>query len=507
MNEGWSRGQRWAIAAVCLVAAEGLLLTGDHSSGSFFFTLMSVSAAGAVAVLAPSRPAVAFGILFLVASLSRGTIATPLGNMRFEQPAIVAGFAALLLTRPRLDIARLRPLWPIGAAFGLYLACLTVSSVLFAPDRADSLRMTFWTGLSMAGGVLALLLLARSNARVTEWILLSGYIQAIPAFVIAILFFSLGPVLIAGATAAPGVQEPLSSLPKVFSLSWEANIYASFLAALTPIGINRLLSGNRLADKVLVPVMVAAIALGVTRGAYLGLIAGLAVYVLFAVVPGRTWDRKTLRRVEVWGAVIAVSLGAGLLLAAVLLAGGRQPTNPLDFTKPFWGRGPDAPIPARIVVLSPPDTISFRLDRVPVALADMPDSLIVGLGANSFGQRHEDPSSKGAPDHLSILVVAAPYEAGIVGAAGLGIGFWLVLLALFKATRTRADRGMVAAYAGALVCLLVAYQATNALNFALIWLLVGAALAAATQPAGPAPAREAVPSGEPPPAGEPAPAV
>ena len=479
MNDGWSRAQSSAIVVASLVVAEGLLLTGDHSAGNFVFALSSVSAAAAVAWLTPSRPVAAFGILFLVASLSRGTVATPLGNMRLEQPAIVAGFAALLLTRKRIDIRRLRPLWPIGAAFGLYLACLMLSSVLFAPDRADSLRMTFWTGLSMAGGVLALLLLARSNARATDWILLSGYVQAIPAFVIAILFFSLGPVLIAGATPAPGVQEPLSSLPKVFSLSWEANIYASFLAALTPIGINRLLSGGRRFDRVLVPVMVAAIALGVTRGAYLGLIAGLAVYALLTVAPARLRDREARRRVGVWGAVIAGSFGAGLLLTAVLLAGGRQPTNPLDFTKPDWGRGPGVAVPAGIEVLSPPDTITFRLDRVPVALADMPDSLIVGLGANSFGQRHADPSSKGAPDHLSILVVAAPYEAGIVGAAGLGIGFLLVLLALFKATRTRADRGTVAAYAGAVVCLLAAYESTNALNFSLIWLLVGAGLAAA----------------------------
>jgi hypothetical protein len=501
MDEGWSRWQRTAIVAVSVVAAAGLWLTGDRSAGNLVFVVLSVAAAAAVAWLTPSRPAAAFGVLFLVASLSRGTISTPVGNMRFEQPAIVAGFAALVLARQRIDLGRLRPLWPIGAAFGLYLACLTLSSVLFAPDRADSLRMTFWTGLSMAGGVLALLLLARSNARVTDWILLSGYVQAIPAFVIAILFFSLGPVLIAGATPAPGVQEPLSSLPKVFSLSWEANIYASFLAALTPIGINRLLSGNRLADRVLVPVMVAAIALGVTRGAYLGLMAGLAVYVLLAVAPARLRDRQTLRRVGVWGAVIAGSFGAGLLLTAVLLAGGRQPTNPLDFTKSNWGRGPAATAPGPIKVLSPPDTITFRLDRVPVALADMPNSLIVGLGANSFGQRHADPSSKGAPDHISILVVAALYESGVLGAAGLGIGFLLVLLALFKATRTRADRGTIAAYAGAIACLLVAYEATNALNFALIWLLVGAGLAAAIESAGPAPGEEPSPAGEPAPAG------
>ena len=498
MYEGWNRWQRPAIVAASVVAVAGLWLTGDRSAGNLLFVVLSVAAAAAVAWLTPSRPAAAFGILFLVASLSRATISTQIGNMRLEQPAIAAGFAALLLARPRIDLGRFRQYWPIGAAFGLYLACLTVSSLLFAADRADSLRMTFWTGLSMAGGVLALLLLARSNTRATEWICLSGYVQAIPAFVLAILFFSLGPILIAGPTPAPGVQDPLGVLPKVFSLSWEANIYAALLAALTPIGINRLLSGNRLSDKVLVPIMIAALALGVTRGAYLGLIAGLAVYVVLAAAPRRQWNRQTLRHAGAWGAVVAASLGAGLVLTGLLLAGPRPPTNPLDFTKPNWGRGgPSAttPGPGGGDLPGPADTIGFRLERVPIALADMPDSLIVGLGANSFGQRHADPSSNGAPDHISILAVAAPYEAGILGAAGLGIGFLLVLLALFKATRRLADRGAVAAYAGAITCLLVAYEATNALNFSFIWLLVGAGLAAAIELAGPSPAGEPAPAG------------
>jgi hypothetical protein len=496
MNEGWNSWQRAAIVAASAVAVAGLWLTGDRSAGNLFFVVVSVAAAAAVAWLTPSRPAAAFGILFVVASLSRGRISTPVGNMRFEQPAIVAGFAALVLARQRIDLGRVRPLWPIGAAFGLYLACLTTSSVLFAPDRVDSLRMTFWTGLSMAGGVLALLLLVRSSSRVSEWILLSGYVQAIPAFAFAILFFSLGPVLIAGPTPAPGVQDPLGVLPKVFSLSWEANIYASLLAALTPIGINRLLSGNRLSDKVLVPIMVAAIALGVTRGAYLGLIAGLAVYVVLAAAPRRLWNRQTLTRAGAWGALVAASFGAGLLLTGLLLAGPRPPTNPLDFTKPNSGRTAVASSgTGSVKVPGPADTVGFRLERVPLALADMPKSLIVGLGANSFGQRHADPSANGAPDHISILAVAAPYEAGLVGAAGLGIGFLLVLLVFFKAPRRLADRGTVAAYAGAIACLLVAYEATNALNFALIWLLVGAGLAAATRPSGPSPADEPAPAG------------
>jgi hypothetical protein len=524
MNEGWSRRQRAAIVLVSVVAsATAVGLSSDKSTENIALILLSTAAAAAVAWLSPSRPAAAFGVLFLVATLSRATISTSVGNMRLEQPAIVAGFAALLLMPSRLDLHRLRPLWPIGASFGLYLACLGLSSVLFAPDRADSLRMTFWTGLSMAGGLLAFQLLARGSQQATGWVRLSGYVQALAGILVALLFFTLGPVLLAGSDPAPGVQDALSSLPKVFALSWEANLYASLLAALTIFGLDRLLSGGRLADKVLVPVMAGAIALGVTRGAYVGLAAGLAVYAYALISPKHSWPRAAVRRlgiqvasvspIRVWArpsarrvgismAALAGGLVVGLVVGGVLMHGGRQPTKPLDITQPGFGRSPVAiatgqpgqsgqpAVPSATPtyrVLPAPDTVAFRLDRIPLAIGDLAHSPLIGLGANSFGQRHTDPSrpDQAQPDHIAILAVAALYESGVLGAVGLAIGFGLVLLVLFKAARRRPDRGAIAAYAGALACLLVTYQLTNALNFSLIWLLAGAGLAASLVPSDP----------------------
>jgi len=359
--------------------------------------------------------------------------------------------------------------------------------------------MTFWTGLSISGGVLGFLLLARGSERVTEWICVSGQVQALAGIVCAVLFFTLGPVLVAGSDPAPGISLAVSPLPKLFGLSWEPNIYASLLAAIVIFGFDKLLSRGRIADKILVPVMAVAIALGVTRGAYFGLAAGLVVYALFAAAPRRLWARRTVARVGIRGAVVTGSLLVGLVVASVLMRGGRPPTKPLDFSQPGWGRAAIPVAPAQpgstggtavtpaapvVVVIPPPDTIAFRLARVPDALDDLSHSLLIGLGANSFGQRHTDVSQN-APDHLAILALAAVYESGVLGAAGLAVGFGLVLWMLFKSTRRRTNRGTIAAYAGAVVCLLVAYQATNALNFSLIWLLTGAGLAAATEPVDP----------------------
>jgi hypothetical protein len=189
------------------------------------------------------------------------------------------------------------------------------------------------------------------------------------------------------------------------------------------------------------------------------------------------------------GGIVAASLVVGLVMASVLMQGGRPPNQPLsfNFSLPWSGSQPAAagqkPTAPGYTVPPPPDTVTFRLERIPVALADIPHSMIIGLGANSFGQRHADVSQNGAPDHIAILALAAVYESGVVGAAGLGIGFLLILFVMFRSTRRRPDRGTIAAYAGALACLLVAYETTNALNFAFIWLISGAGLAVSAQPA------------------------
>jgi hypothetical protein len=127
------------------------------------------------------------------------------------------------------------------------------------------------------------------------------------------------------------------------------------------------------------------------------------------------------------------------------------------------------------------DTLAWRLDRIPTALRDLPGDPVIGLGANSFGQRHLDPSQINAPDHIAILAVAALYESGVVGSSGLAIGFALILLALWRTSRRPIVGPLAAAYIGCLVSLLVAYQATNALNFSLIWLLAGAGMAIAVR--------------------------
>jgi hypothetical protein len=505
------------IAVIVLAGIVGVWLLGEHTPTGFVAATLAIGGAGVVALSATRRPAVAFGVLFLLASLSGWTIATKLGNMRLEQPAIAAGLVAMLYAHRLPDAPTWRRLLPIAIAFMVYLGALTASSLLYAPDLADSLRMTFWIGLSIAGGLLAfLLLLGEVSEGGARGLRLTAAGQASVGMAVAMIFFALGPVVFPGARPMLGLGDR-----KVFGLAWEANIYASLLAALSLFAIERFRSRPRPASAALVVLALLGMAVGLTRGAYLGLAAGLIVYAFVFL-----YRRQRARSLLLPASVVIGAIVVGALVAPALLNLNRPPNKPMDLTTAGWGRGlaigpyllpglPNlagqpvqsgagdtslpvgspkpttsnpapqpsssaAPTPSSSAAPKPsssaapkpnPDSIQLRLNVIPVAVEDWGRDPIIGLGADSFDQRHQD--------HIAILAVAALYESGVVGFAGLTIGFALVLLALWRASRRSAAGPMSAAYLGSLVCLLVAYQATNAINFAEIWLLAGAGLAMA----------------------------
>jgi hypothetical protein len=535
LRESW---RALAIIVTVVAGTAGVWLLGEHSSANLCRATLAIGGAGLVAWWATRRPTAAFGVLFVLATLSRWTIELPLGNMRLEQPAIAVGLLALLYARRLPDLATLRRLLPIAIAFMVYLGALTASSLLHSPDRADSLRMVFWIGLSIAGGFLVFLLLfGQDSLGSPRWLRVTAGGQASLGLLIAVLFFTLGPVLVAPPDQAPGMAG------KIFGVSWEANLFGSLVAALAFFVIEGFRSRPRPASSALVVLVLVGLVTAETRGAYLGLGAGLIAYGCVMV-----YRRHRTRSLLIPAAVVAGALVLGAWLVPILMQPRYQaPNHPIDLTVPGWGREfaigsyalpalPDlfgpwesvakaSPSPAPASVPAPAstpapgaspapatspvpgqssnqptpgvsptpaptpapapidDTLAFRLDRVPVALKDLTRDPIIGLGANSFGQRHIDISQfNNQPDHLAILAVAALYESGVVGSAGLAIGFVLILLALWRASRRSYDGPIAAAYIGSLVSLLVAYEATNAINFSLIWLIAGAGLAMALRP-------------------------
>lgn len=495
--------------AVLLATAAGWALDGRTPS-ALVIAAVAFGGAGVVAWLTVTRPVAAFGVLFLLSSVSRVTLDLSVGTMRIEQPAIAVALLVLALTG---GFAGLRsvPRLVVSAAvgFGVYLGVLALSSALVAPEPATSLRLVAWQAISLAGALAAFLLLRAGSAGAVKWLAFGGAWTAVLGIGLATLF------LVAGPDVNAGIQSPYDELPKVHALSWEANLYASFLVGTLPFALEMARGRFRSLGLGFAALVLVGIPLGITRGAYLGLAAGLAVYVGIVLV-----RQRTVRWLVPAAMVGAVALVIGLAGSTVLLPNTREraiaaagptavvspsPTSssvapstagPAFSPSPTASSvapstaGPTAVVspstaPTAVATALPslaayPDTLEFRLKRVPIALADIEASPIIGLGAESFGQRHRDTSQAGAPDHIAILAVAALYESGVVGTVGLGIGFLLILTGLWRVSADPRRTGAAAAFAGSIVGLLIAFQATNALHFGSNWLIVGAAAALIT---------------------------
>jgi len=456
-----------------------------------FVAVMSTAGAIAAGVTALSRPRVALAILFLLASVSRATLETPLGTMRPEMPA-VAVTAIVLLAGGRLRPLRNAPRSTVAMAlaFGTYLAVIAVSSAFVAPGTAQSLRMVAWLGVSMTSGVVAFVLVRPRPLDATQPLAFAGAVMGAIGIAVALLF------LVAGPGIHPGLQETDTVLPRVFALGWEANLYASFLGMCAFFALEAARGLRRTAGWVMLALVLIGLPLGVTRAAYIGLALGAVAYVAARVVLER--GLKDLPRL---GAIAVSLLIVGVVASDVLLPNSLERDGstasviaPEDSPAPSPDEVPPATsMPAPTLTLAPyPDTIGFRLERVPIALNDLRESPLIGFGAVSFGQRHPDRYAGAGPDHIAIMAVAVPYEAGIIGAAGLLIGFAILFASLWRSARRSSERddwpavGAAAAFIGSLISALVAYQANNALHFAINWIVIGAAAAlAATGPRGP----------------------
>jgi len=280
VTESADRMDRLVIPGLALATAATTLAVGSiagRTPEAFAASALAAAAALVIILLIRPAPVLAFGVLFLVASLSRLTIDLPFGHVRVEQPAILGSFVALAVLG-RLGTLRDRSVVALGACFGLYLTVMVLSSVLKAPVLAVSLRLLIWTAISMLSAVVAYALLVGrpgEEQRSLSWV---GALQGIAGFAIAGLFLVAGPLGIPGMQVSPG------EVPKVASVDFEANLFASLLAMLAPFALEEWRRRRTALSAAVLVVTIAALGLGVTRGAYLGLASGLVVYFGLLVV-------------------------------------------------------------------------------------------------------------------------------------------------------------------------------------------------------------------------------
>lgn len=461
---------------------------------------LAALAAGATAL---RYPRVCFGILFLAAAMSRETLETPLGTMRPEMPAVMA-VVVVLLAGGRLGSLRHLPRATLVMclAFGTYLAVLAISSAFVAPGRSQSLHWVAWLALSMLSGVVAFVLVRPRPMGAIQPLAFGGAAMGALGIGLAGVFLAVGP------DVNPGIQDWNAAVPRVFAAAWEANLYASFLAICAFFALEAVRGPRKLAGLVMLAAVLIGFPLGITRGAYLGLLAGAIAYVFVRLVIERR-PADLFRYGSISTALVVVGLAASVVMLPNLLH--RPPPGPIAVASTGQSSSPGpsvsaglSPSPSPTAVATPaptlalpstPDTLAYRMERVNLAVGELPQSPLIGFGATSFGQRHPDRFNGPGPDYIAVMAIEVIYESGIVGATALALGFLLLLWSLWIAARRFAAQndmrgsGASAAFIASIVCMLVAYQATSAYQFALNWIIIGAAAALAvsqTSKAGPA---------------------
>jgi O-antigen ligase len=411
-------------------------------------------------------PRVGFYVLIASAMFNRFDVFVGVGSIRPDQIVLVpvlAGIAPRLairsvdfLSRPN---QRLRVPTLSAIVFGglvLYIAINLFSSYLFSPEFWESFQIVAWFVLSFMAFAAAYLLIGRYvGPREAFFALLaSGFVSG----AIGVVFFALFKL----TGSMVGIQPPDVATEPVYKASGtflEANLFGSFQGFTVVATVALLSSGEKMKRSVFLllilgtTVSTVALALSLTRAAWLGAICGLLLVALFQLRSGRLL--MLLLRFAV----------VGLASVAILI-----PTGLLESVSARF---------RDIGISESSGTLAFRLERFRVALQEWPASPILGLGTNSYGQRHWDPTQDYAPDYLPNLLLATLYDTGILGSLTLLVVF-VVLVGALIWLALRGETAWQRTIALAMLCgaavLFVSYQTTNGFWFSYVWIILAVAL-------------------------------
>jgi O-Antigen ligase len=323
---------------------------------------------------------------------------------------------------------------PTVLLLGLFIVWGGAVSFMRAPERASSLAIVGWLALDWL--ILVLVMAAIEDSAKIERV---GAAAAVGAAAVAIVLWALS----SASLIAFGTQhETLTGAPAAYGLSFEANILASTMA----IWLFLILTGARSTRfRVLAfGLLGTALVLSLTRAAIIGLVLGLVVW---ALLEGKVATGRVLR-----------TLAAAAVAIAVLSVVAPSVTSP--FTKKLADAG-----------AFNSGTGRFRVESWTTALDDIHGSTdaLVGLGMNTFGQRHRDPT---APElerasYLGNLPLEIFYDTGLIGVILLAGA----VISMRPLRRKRPGRAV-----GLIVIFVVCSIATSTFWFGSTWLLIAMAL-------------------------------
>jgi hypothetical protein len=392
-----------------------------------------------------------FYLLVIAAVLSRFVIPLPWGNLKIEQLVfliVLLGLALKFLPNKNASLRSIK-IDQIGTIAILWILANVLSSLLYSPDKTASLRICLWLGFSVGIYLLTKNIVGKkiSIEKAVKAILIVGVLEAV--FGLAVyLSFLLGNDM-------GGVQiDPVMSIPKVYGTIWEANIFGVFLVSIALIIFNLLLSKEYAKFKVWLWGGFFLSFLGViasfTRSAWMILVTFLFISLLTSI-------KVFLKRPS-----LLVFLVIFVSIFAIFLNTSFLGTSTIEDLGGAY--------------FSDYSTVTFRLIRVGLAFDEWKTSPLLGLGTNSFGQRHYDPSQENAPDYLGMLFGQNLHDTGLVG---LGLVLALIFFQVrkgFKFLRLSADpkyKTPMKALLIGFLALVTAYQSTSAFWFGFNWIYLG----------------------------------
>lgn len=441
-------------------AAFGLAVAGlasIHSSWATVAMAILVVASAAIFVRALGWSVGLTVLLIVTCLIDRNTFPVGRLNIRPEQIGgllvLVAWAAFFLRSRHNLTLV-----WPDRAEVALlaWFALAIVSSLMAAPNRNDSLKVLALLVVSSLALFLPRRLLANRPEKLEAavgWALLAFAVESVYAS-LAYFVHVFGPTISLSVNSATGQLDAYGTL-------WEPNV----LGAMAGAGaVGWVFLGPRYFKHAWIGVAVCLTACEVSfaRAAW---VAVIVVLLLTLATPIR-------RRIDLR------TLGLGILGTALSTAWILASDRIGNYTA---GTGISSSVGNATDILG-------RLRQFAPVFQDLKHSPILGVGIDSFGQRHV--RIDGVPEHLGNLELLVLNDTGVLGLLVFAAFAVTIVIAVWRCRENPLVLGLAAMTA----VIAIANQATETLELMITWLLIGLLLAAtdaATRVSSPAIARTA----------------
>jgi hypothetical protein len=421
----------WWLAAAATAAASTLVAL---SSGSSLIVAIALGLAGSAALaVLPFRWIVI--ALILASGLTRVVIPVSGVNLRPDIVLVPAALISCGLSGRLGEFFR----WarhPAIVLLGLFVALQYGVSAVASPNPGKSFGVASWLLLNLLIVVLSLACFGDDRRALLRWLTITALIVVTSGYA--------GWVMASFFSISWGAGSDSSGL-RAAGVAFEPNILAG-TAAMWAVII--LTSAQRLRgfQYAFLLLCLLTIPLSDTRAAAIAVAAGLAVYVVMR--PQR---------------VSRIALVGLVSMAAFAAVQATAPSQSASLSQKLLNYGDQ--------------TAAQRFSSWSLAVSDMNGaSWLFGLGTNSYGQRHLEPTLLPAqvPAYLGNLPLQALYDSGL-----LGLGLLAASASMLIANGDRRRRSAL------IVTFLAISSATSPFFFSNWWLLVALALSRSARPVDP----------------------